>query len=130
MRQYILLWSTIIIRQKDNINSRLPTTSRNPVLLDMGSVLTWHIYHPLSVSLVSRIWRHHLRWPLCVTAIRWFFVITWVAIVRIVCVSTRSHATYTTKEQSIFMRSSQLYQEISDDISVFSIINRSELSER
>lgn len=68
------------------------------MLLDIGSVLTWHMYHPLSVSLVSRMWRHHLRWPLCVTAIRWFFVITCVAIVRIVCVSTRSHATCRTKE--------------------------------
>ena len=73
--------------------SRLPTTSRKPVLLDIGSVLTWHMYHPRSFSRVSLMWRDHVRWPLWVTAIRWFFVITWLAIVRIVCVSTRSHAT-------------------------------------
>lgn len=71
----------------------LPTTSKNPVLLDIGSVLTWHMYHPRSVSRVSLMWRDHVRWPLCVTAIRWFLVITWLAIVKMVCVSTRSHAT-------------------------------------
>lgn len=51
------------------------------------------MYHPLSDSFTSRMWRNHVRWSLWETAIRWFFVITWLAIVNIVWVSTRSHAT-------------------------------------
>lgn len=86
------------------------------MLLDIGSVLTWHMYHPLSVSLVSRMWRHHLRWPLCVTAIRWFFVITCVAIVRIVCVSTRSHATCQTKETIFICSIFNSIRDTSNDI--------------
>lgn len=36
--------------------------------------------------------KYQARWSLCVTLILWFFVITWLAMVRMVCVFTRSHA--------------------------------------
>lgn len=70
-----------------------PTTSKYPTWLFMGSVLIWHMYHPLSASRTSRICKYHDRWSLCVTPMRWFLVITWLWMVRMVCVSTRSHAT-------------------------------------
>lgn len=85
-----------------SITKNLPTTSRKPVLLDIGSVLTWHMYHPRSSTRVSFMWSDHVRWPLWVTAIRWFFVMTWVAIVKMVCVSTRSHATCKSDQTDIF----------------------------
>lgn len=50
------------------------------------------MYHPLSDSLTSRIFNCQARFSTCVTTIRWFLVITCVCIVKIVCVSTRSHA--------------------------------------
>lgn len=52
------------------------------------------MYQPRSDSRTSRMWRNHVRWSLWETAILWFFVITWLAIVKIVCVSTRNHATW------------------------------------
>lgn len=81
----------------------LPTTSRYPVWLFIGSVLIWHMYHPLSDSFTSRMWRNHVRWSLWETAIRWFFVITWLAIVNIVWVSTRSHATCNKIEKTLLV---------------------------
>lgn len=72
----------------------LPTTSRKPVWLFIGSVFIWHMYQPRSVSRTSRMCKNQVRWSLWVTPILWFFVITWFAIVRIVWVSTRSHATW------------------------------------
>lgn len=71
----------------------LPTTSRYPTWLFIGSVFIWHIYHPLSDSLTSRMCRYHVRLSLCVTVMRWFLVMTCVAMVRMVCVSTLNHAT-------------------------------------
>lgn len=68
----------------------------------MGSVFIWHMYHPRSDSRTSRMWRYHVRCSLCVTPIRWFFVITWLWMVRIVCVSTRSHATYNNGQRHQF----------------------------
>lgn len=70
----------------------LPTTFKYAIWLFIGSVFIWHIYHPLSDSLTSRIFNIQARFSACVTIIRWFFVITCVWIVRIVCVSTRNHA--------------------------------------
>lgn len=46
----------------------------------------------------------HVLCSLCVTPILWFFVITWLAIVRMVCVSTRSHATWNRKPVCRFSR--------------------------
>lgn len=77
----------------------LPTISMYPTWLFIGSVFIWHMYHPLSDSRTSLMWRNHVRRSLCVTPIRWFFVMTWLAMVRMVCVSTRSHATW--REQYI-----------------------------
>jgi hypothetical protein len=74
-----------------------PITSRWPTWLFGGSVLIWHMYQPRSLSLTFRTCRYHVRWSLCVTLIRWFFVITWLAIVRIVYVSKCSHTTYRQK---------------------------------
>lgn len=71
----------------------LPTTLRYPTWLFIGSVLIWHIYQPMSLCLTSRICKYQLRCSVWVTAMRWFFVMTWLWIVRIVCVSTLSQAT-------------------------------------
>lgn len=78
----------------------LPTTCKYPCWLFIGSVLIWHMYHPLSASFTSRMCRNHTRWSLCVTAIRWFFVITWLWMVNMVWVSTRNHATCKAKVKS------------------------------
>lgn len=59
------------------------------------------MYHPLSVSLTSRIFNCQARFSACVTTIRWFLVITCVWIVNIVCVSTRSHAICKPKKNTI-----------------------------
>ena len=40
----------------------LPTTSRNPLSLLMGSVLTWHIYQPRSDSWILLIWSRQILW--------------------------------------------------------------------
>lgn len=73
-----------------------PTTFRKPIWFRIGSVFTWHMYHPLSDSLTSFIRSTHLRPSTCVIVIRWFLVITCVCIVKIVWVSTRSQATCVT----------------------------------
>lgn len=84
----------------------LPTTFKNPTWLFMGSVLIWHMYQPMSVSLMSRICKYQFRCSVWVTAMRWFFVITWLCMVRIVWVSTLSHATW--KIQNIFRNNFKL----------------------
>lgn len=53
------------------------------------------MYHPLSDSFTSRIFNCQIFFSVFVMDIRWFLVIIWLPIVRIVWVSTRSHATYT-----------------------------------
>lgn len=57
-------------------------------------VFTWHIYQPRSFSSTSFMCKYHDRWSLCVRLILWFCVITLWWIDSIVCVSTRTHATY------------------------------------
>lgn len=71
-----------------------PTTSKYPNWLFIGSVLIWHIYHPLSADRTSLMCKYHVRWSLWLTPILLFFVITWLWIVRMVCVSTLNHATW------------------------------------
>jgi len=50
-------------------------------------------YQPLSDSLISLIRIVQVLCSELAIPIRWFLVITWFCMVRIVCVSTRSHAT-------------------------------------
>lgn len=76
-----------------------PTTLRYPIWLFMGSVLIWHMYHPLSDSLISLIRSCQMRCSVWVTEIRSLLVMTSVSIVSIVWVSTRSHATCNEQQQ-------------------------------
>lgn len=78
----------------------LPTTCSWCVWLIIGSVLTWHMYLPPSDGPISLRVRVQAPSP-WLTLTRWFLVMTWAAIVRIVCVSTRSHATWSSKSVSI-----------------------------
>ena len=72
----------------------VPTTSRNPFLLLIGSVLIWHIYHPLSLSSTFSIWSRHVSRSWWDKDTLWLRVMMWWWMVRMVCVSTRTHATY------------------------------------
>lgn len=54
---------------------------------------TWHMYQPRSDSSTSRMCRYQLRWSLWVRTILGFCVMTLWWMLRIVWVSTRTHAT-------------------------------------
>ena len=71
-------------------------TSMYPLLLLIGSVLTWHMYQPLSTSCTFDMWSFHSlcsRWE---SETLWFLVMMLLCMVRIVCVSTRTQATWIT----------------------------------
>lgn len=74
-------------------NSYLPTTFKYPTWLFIGSVLIWHMYHPLSDSCTSLRCKYQIFCSTWVTAILWFLVITCTWMVRIVWVSTLNQAT-------------------------------------
>ena len=59
----------------------------------MGSVLTWHMYQPRSDSCTLSRWRRHISRSWCERDTRWFRVMMLWWIVRMVCVSMRTHAT-------------------------------------
>lgn len=52
------------------------------------------MYHPWSVSFTSLMCNCQMRFSVWPMPMRWFLVITWCWIVKIVCVSTRSQATW------------------------------------
>lgn len=58
-----------------------------------GAGISRMTYQPLSDSLISLIRIVQVLCSELAMPIRWFLVITWFCMVRIVCVSTRSHAT-------------------------------------
>ena len=72
----------------------LPWTSRYPRLLLMGSVLTWHMYQPLSTSCTLAMCSFHSLCSRCDSDTRWLRVMMLLWIVRMVWVSTLTHATY------------------------------------
>lgn len=58
------------------------------------NLITWHIYQPRSDSSTSLICKYHDRWSLWVNIILGFCVITLWWMESIVCVSTRTQATW------------------------------------
>lgn len=93
-------WLSSSIKKKQYfIKIYIPTTSKKPVWLFIGSVLIWHMYHPRSDSRRSLTFSCHVLNSEYVMPTRWFFVITWFWIVRMVWVSTRNHATWKKKQE-------------------------------
>ena len=87
------------------MNGPLPVTSKCPIWLSIGSVLIWHMYHPWSVGLTSRIVNFQcFRSVDVVTVSRWFLDTIMSFIDKIVWVSTRSQAIWKKKIFILNMR--------------------------
>ena len=81
----------------------LPTTFKYPLSLLMGSVLIWHIYHPLSDSWTLFKCNLHCLLSCWESDTLWFLVMIFVWIVNMVWVSTRTQATWFKELRNMFV---------------------------
>jgi hypothetical protein len=95
LQKIIIQFNGLSIRRKTELSYKdSPTTSKNPDRCTIGSVLIWHMYQPRSDGWTLWMCRNHWLFEGRESEIRGFLVITLLWIVSIVCVSTRTQATY------------------------------------